>query len=159
MLGYFGYECFYCGKEFLSLKNDFTLDHIFPRSQGGTNCIVNRLTACTKCNCHERRDEDFESFLKRKCDTDEEFRRKSSLVAFWIMTEFHQHRQIPEHLLELVSGKIQEIQALVDDSVAEIKSEMKASGYPELTAKDYQRLSGIAKPPKGIRERGNNRRR
>lgn len=42
----FNYCCAYCG-----LKTDLlTIDHIVPRSQGGTNDPSNLLPACKSCN-------------------------------------------------------------------------------------------------------------
>lgn len=42
------FECQYCGVE-LSAK-DATLDHVIPRSQGGTTTWVNIVTSCSSCN-------------------------------------------------------------------------------------------------------------
>jgi hypothetical protein len=39
------YECAYCGSE-----DNLTLDHIVPRSKGGSDRITNVLCACKKCN-------------------------------------------------------------------------------------------------------------
>jgi hypothetical protein len=40
--------CQYCGRS-LS-KRDRTLDHIIPKSKGGTTSFLNCVTACIKCN-------------------------------------------------------------------------------------------------------------
>lgn len=39
------YHCAYCGSD-----ENLTLDHITPRSQGGTERITNLLCACKECN-------------------------------------------------------------------------------------------------------------
>ena len=39
------YKCAYCGSE-----HNLTLDHIVPRSKGGSNHINNVLCACKSCN-------------------------------------------------------------------------------------------------------------
>ena len=41
-----GHRCVYCGK----LAERLTLDHIVPRSMGGTNVTENLITACMECN-------------------------------------------------------------------------------------------------------------
>ncbi len=46
-----GFACAYCGTD---LKNaaprDVTLDHLLPRSLGGSNASGNLVTACRSCN-------------------------------------------------------------------------------------------------------------
>lgn len=39
------YECAYCGS-----KENLTLDHITPRSKGGSERVTNVLCACHSCN-------------------------------------------------------------------------------------------------------------
>lgn len=39
------FRCQYCGS-----KEDLTIDHIVPKSKGGTHTWVNVVTACIKCN-------------------------------------------------------------------------------------------------------------
>jgi 5-methylcytosine-specific restriction endonuclease McrA len=41
----YGFTCAYCGT-----SKDITLDHIIPRSRGGTNTIQNILPCCKNCN-------------------------------------------------------------------------------------------------------------
>ena len=40
--------CQYCGEKVS--RNDFTLDHVYPRSQGGTTCFENICVCCVDCN-------------------------------------------------------------------------------------------------------------
>ncbi|MCB0325797.1 MAG: HNH endonuclease [Bdellovibrionales bacterium] len=42
------YSCQYCGLELP--QRDATVDHIIPRSQGGTTCWENVVVACHPCN-------------------------------------------------------------------------------------------------------------
>ena len=41
-------RCQYCGKRFAS--SELSLDHVIPRSQGGTNAWENIVCACIRCN-------------------------------------------------------------------------------------------------------------
>ena len=41
-----GYTCQYCGDR----RHDLTIDHIVPRSKGGTDSWENVVAACLKCN-------------------------------------------------------------------------------------------------------------
>jgi len=42
---HWNYQCAYCGSE-----DNLTLDHITPRSKGGTDRITNLVCACKECN-------------------------------------------------------------------------------------------------------------
>lgn len=44
-------ECQYCGK--LLKTQEYTLDHVVPRSQGGKSTWLNLVLACIKCNKHK----------------------------------------------------------------------------------------------------------
>lgn len=41
-------NCYYCGKWLH--KDNRSLDHVVPRSQGGRSCLSNLVTACRECN-------------------------------------------------------------------------------------------------------------
>jgi CRISPR/Cas system Type II protein with McrA/HNH and RuvC-like nuclease domain len=43
-----GGRCFYCLGEIAELQ--FEIDHIYPRSKGGTDCPTNLVAACRACN-------------------------------------------------------------------------------------------------------------
>lgn len=42
------YKCAYCGKKLK--QGQLTIDHITPKSKGGTNSWTNTITACKACN-------------------------------------------------------------------------------------------------------------
>lgn len=39
------YRCFYCGS-----RKELTVDHVIPRSRGGTDAPGNLVTCCDACN-------------------------------------------------------------------------------------------------------------
>ncbi|MEK7486406.1 MAG: HNH endonuclease [Planctomycetota bacterium] len=45
------FRCQYCGK--VKNEEDLTIDHIFPKSRGGTCNWENCVTACVSCNTHK----------------------------------------------------------------------------------------------------------
>lgn len=45
--------CWYCGEVFED-KSQLTVDHVFPRSKGGTNDIDNIIMVCKHCNSSKR---------------------------------------------------------------------------------------------------------
>ena len=42
------YECIYCGEK--HHEHDLTIDHVHPRTMGGTNITSNCVPACRSCN-------------------------------------------------------------------------------------------------------------
>ena len=60
-----GYECVYCGS-----KKSLTLDHVIPKSRGGTNTWENLVTSCFSCN------------LKKANRTPEEAKMKMNHIPF-----------------------------------------------------------------------------
>ena len=50
--------CAYCGRQ-----NPSTLDHVVPRSKGGSTCRSNLVAACADCNL-QKSDSDFFSWFR-----------------------------------------------------------------------------------------------
>lgn len=46
------YTCQYCGEKMI--KSELTLDHITPKSRGGTNSWNNVVASCRKCNSKKK---------------------------------------------------------------------------------------------------------
>ena len=63
LLEKWGRECTYCGKKDVSLQ----IEHIYPKSKGGSNRVSNLCLACEKCN-HKKGNKLVEEFLKKKCE-------------------------------------------------------------------------------------------
>lgn len=60
------YQCAYCGSE----KN-LTLDHITPRSKGGSDRVTNVLCACQECNISKGHRTWYDWYLKQNFFTTE----------------------------------------------------------------------------------------
>ncbi|NEP48825.1 MAG: HNH endonuclease [Moorea sp. SIO3C2] len=61
LLEKWGRECTYCGKQNVPLQ----VEHIHPRSKGGSNRVSNLCLACEKCN-QRKGNKPIEEFLKKK---------------------------------------------------------------------------------------------
>jgi 5-methylcytosine-specific restriction endonuclease McrA len=57
-----GFRCRYCGAPLT--EGTFTLDHLIPRCQGGSNRIANLAACCVDCNKRKGRQSLRESGLK-----------------------------------------------------------------------------------------------
>jgi hypothetical protein len=57
-----GFACAYCGTDLRdSAPENVNLDHLRPRSKGGTNEARNLVTSCKSCNC-SRQDRPWRAF-------------------------------------------------------------------------------------------------
>lgn len=45
-----GWRCAYCARSFRDEPSRLTLDHLVPRSRGGSNSARNLVAACAPCN-------------------------------------------------------------------------------------------------------------
>lgn len=54
-----GYKCKHCGT-----TDELTLDHIRPKSEGGTDEIVNLQTLCSDCNKRKANFEDYPFYIR-----------------------------------------------------------------------------------------------
>jgi hypothetical protein len=61
LLEKWGRKCAYCGKENVPIE----VEHIQPKSKGGTNRISNLTLACRECN-EKKGNQDVQEFLKKK---------------------------------------------------------------------------------------------
>jgi len=55
------YECVYCGS-----SRNLTIDHVIPKSRGGTNEWTNLVTSCFKCNLKKADSTPEEAKMKMK---------------------------------------------------------------------------------------------
>ncbi len=63
---YFESRCAYCNTDIDPKSRMGHLDHLISSAKAGANNIHNIVLACAHCNGDEKREESWESFLKRK---------------------------------------------------------------------------------------------
>ncbi|WP_037429022.1 HNH endonuclease [Shewanella colwelliana] len=81
---YFNSQCAYCGLEIEKGSRAGHLDHLVPSSEGGTNSIFNHALSCAKCNGDEKREEQWDSFLKKKAEDEVIYRLRKSHIEGWL---------------------------------------------------------------------------
>ena len=79
------YQCAYCGSE-----ENLTLDHITPRSKGGSNRITNVLCACKECNNSKNHQVWYEWYMNQPFFTTE---RLSDIIE-WQGQKIDDHYQV-----------------------------------------------------------------
>lgn len=60
-----GRACVWCGREVW--EQDLTVEHLLPRSRGGTSTRANLLLACKTCN-HQRRSKALAAYARQRAD-------------------------------------------------------------------------------------------
>ena len=80
---YFGSRCAFCGVQLVREGRKGHLDHLVPESQGGTNCLANRVLSCSSCNGDEKLDAEWKEFLRRKADSDTCYQARLGVIAKW----------------------------------------------------------------------------
>jgi hypothetical protein len=81
---HFDSRCVYCGNQLDRQVRQGHLDHAVPTTSGGTNSIHSHVLACAKCNGDEKREEEWEKFLSRKCLSPEIFDARRLLILEWL---------------------------------------------------------------------------
>jgi 5-methylcytosine-specific restriction endonuclease McrA len=83
---FFGSSCAYCERILVRGKRDAHVDHLVPSGLGGSNALSNFVLSCGICNGDEKREEDWQSFLRRKAPDVGTFKRRKKRIESWITT-------------------------------------------------------------------------
>src|SRR5215212_10552449 len=83
---FFGSSCAYCDKPLVRGKRDAHVDHLVPARDGGSNHLSNCVLSCSICNGDEKRDEPWESFLRRKAPDELVFAVRRDRIEEWVAT-------------------------------------------------------------------------
>ncbi|WP_140793153.1 HNH endonuclease [Myxococcus xanthus] len=127
--GDFGSACAYCGLTLIQGEKRAHLDHLVPSSAGGRNHVVNRVPACAPCNEGEKRDLDWETFLRKKSAAEEDFEARRARIVAWQAQFEEDDLQLPQVLIEEIKkAEIRAIEAY-DSAVAVVRT-LKAQSGP-----------------------------
>jgi hypothetical protein len=80
---YFKSHCAYCNKRIDRAHRHGHMDHLDCRAAEGGNYIRNRVLACKECNGNEKREQNWQTFLKSKCPNAEVFRGRRDEIVAW----------------------------------------------------------------------------
>jgi CRISPR/Cas system Type II protein with McrA/HNH and RuvC-like nuclease domain len=80
---YFDSKCAYCGREVQKKNKSAHIDHLTPTSKKGMNHISNRVLSCASCNEQEKKEMDWEPFLRQKNPDNAEFETRKNRILDW----------------------------------------------------------------------------
>lgn len=107
---YFGSQCAYCDKVVDRTHRHGHMDHLDCSAVGGGNYIRNRVLACKECNGNEKREGDWQTFLKSKCTDAVMFKRRRDKIRTW-------QNQFPRFQPLALSQETQEAKLAVDAAI------------------------------------------
>lgn len=81
---FFESQCAYCGRPMVRGDRDAHIDHLVSTYKGGSNSLGNFVLSCSICNGDEKRDEHWESFLRKKAPDDKIFKMRKEKIEAWV---------------------------------------------------------------------------
>jgi 5-methylcytosine-specific restriction endonuclease McrA len=89
---FFESKCAYCGLVLDKVSRAGHVDHVVSYSSGGTNCIFNHVLSCGRCNGDEKREEHWESFLRRKIENSVQYEARRLRIEEWLARSPKRHK-------------------------------------------------------------------
>ena len=124
-------KCIYCAKALSRGNRDAFCDHLLPFAEGGANDIGNFALTCAKCS-DEKKNEPWESFLRKKVSDENLFRSKKNKIEKWLKDNSEEHRLISEELRNALAAASSKVRAEIDSAVKDLKAKRRAAfGGPD----------------------------
>ncbi len=112
---YFNSVCAYCASSLDRTKREGDIDHLVA---GGTNHISNRVLSCKRCNGDERRDADWQEFLRKKACDEATFNVRRDKIQAWRGSNLSTQ---PKALDERVQKEIDTVISAFDTAVKKLR--------------------------------------
>jgi hypothetical protein len=81
---YFESSCAYCSRSLVRGDRDAHIDHLVAPGAGGSNALANFVLSCGICNGDEKREENWQSFLRRKAPDDTTYDLRRKRIETWV---------------------------------------------------------------------------
>lgn len=118
---HFQSSCAYCGLTIHQGSRDGHLDHAVSTALGGTNSVHSHVLACGRCNGDEKREESWESFLPKKCPTQEVLAARRTRICEWLALGVVETQPADAERRRRAMEIIDQALASFDTSVAEMR--------------------------------------
>ena len=122
MREFFFDKCAYCEEP---LGSRWHADHLIPiDDKGGFNHISNRVPACAKCNEQEKREQNWLTFLTRKCGDGQslQFKNRKRAIESWSATHYGKIPRISKKQRALWKRETDRVAAAIDASWKTLKA-------------------------------------
>ncbi|MCE9561953.1 MAG: HNH endonuclease [Planctomycetes bacterium] len=142
---FFVKTCVYCGLEMERADRKGHLDHLVAFKDGGANDLGNYVLACRDCNGNEKREENWETFLRRKNPDEEDFQRRKAKIEQWVALNAPSRRIVPADQRQAVLAAFEQIVAVLDPAVARLRG-MRPPKPPKKTVSKPRCATGRKQP-------------
>lgn len=115
---FFGHGCAYCGTALEKGRGDF--DHLVSAALGGRNHISNRVFTCKPCNAEQKRDKQWEEFLRERHGSGPAFETTRRKILGWVAVAGAMP-PIPETLIHLLNEEGAKITAAYDEACQRVR--------------------------------------
>jgi hypothetical protein len=127
---YFGSACAYCTRPLDRAKREGDVDHLVS---SGTNHISNRVLSCKQCNGDEKRDADWQEFLRKKVCDEATLNERRDKIQAWCRSVSSIRQKVPD---ERVQKEIDTVISTFDAAVKNLRQlrqiPIDSSGYEEI---------------------------
>ena len=118
---HFASRCAYCGREPRPGQKEAHIDHLISAARGGPNHLSNRVLSCAQCNEIEKRDLEWQKFLRGKCNDAIVFDERRRRIVQWC------ERQKPAEkedamLFAKAAALADEVVVVYEQKIAELRS-------------------------------------
>ena len=116
---YFRSECAYCGTSLARATRTAHVDHVVSQSAGGSNGIHNHVLSCARCNGDEKRELQWEPFLRSKVlDPIHAAERRSRIEAWLVQAP---QGTVPQDVQQQAEVVISETLEAFDNAVKKLR--------------------------------------
>lgn len=116
---HFASSCAYCGMALTRGSKTAHADHLLSASRGGGNGLSNRVLSCARCNEVEKRETDWQDFLRRKCEDEAVFQQRHGRICAW--TAQGTQPKADSQLLKTADRLAAEVVAFYEQRVADLR--------------------------------------
>jgi hypothetical protein len=139
----FDSRCAYCGKAISRAKREGHMDHLVSFKDGGANDIGNHVLACKECNGNEKREENWEAFLRRKNPDEGKFLARKANIEEWVARNAGSRRHIPEDQRAAVLTAYRRLAAELDAAVSHLRTIRTPKPKREETSRRARTRQGV----------------
>ena len=117
---YFNSCCVYCNQHIERSSRTGHLDHMLAASEGGSNSIHNFALSCAKCNGDDKREESWDTFLKRTAPSPSVYENNHKAIEHWL--SLSERSSFDEAFMLKANAIVENALLKFDESVKEMRS-------------------------------------